>query len=329
MSHHQQWSSNTSGIKKSAAPIPFSLSIPANYSATSTAVGAPILIDQYTVMFKLANPLVIPENCSIALDKAGFAYTQPNIVGAAVLESVPNGNNRVTINVGGAGDVDIVLDAGLYTYLDVAQALNVWVRSHDDTGAAAPPGTPIVSGTTDLFILTGITSTQKIILSLNPAALTGGSFPIGNLVIDFTNPSPDTGLNNSMGEVLGFPVTGADAIITAPAGGTTVYSAFAPNVSDFANASAYAIYMSICANSYQNGMTGQLLYSFPLGGFTPNSVASWQSTQRYPVPVNSGTYSSIMVWTTDQSGNRLPWSYYQAPFYFDAIISKNKDDGSL
>lgn len=329
MSHHQQWSSNTSGIKKSASPIPFGLTVPANYSATGSAAGSPILIDQYTVQFKLNPPLVIPENCSIALDKAGFAYTQPNIVGAAVLESVPNGNNRVTINVGGAGDVDIVLDAGLYTYLDVAQALNVWVRSHDDTGAAAPPGTPIVSGTTDLFILTGITSTQKIILSLNPAALTGGSFPIGNLVIDFTNPSPFSGLNNSMGEVLGFPVTGAGAIITAPAGGTTVYSAFAPNVSDFANASAYAIYLSICTNSYQNGTTGQLLYSFPLGGFTPNSVASWQSTQRYPVPVSSGTYSSVTVWTTDQSGNRLPWSYYQAPFYFDAVISKNKDDGSL
>lgn len=330
MSHQsQQWSSSTSGIKKTAAPIPFGLSIPANYSSTSTSAGAPILIDQYTVQFKLNPPLVIPENCSIALDKAGFAYTQPNIVGAAILESVPNGNNRVTINVGGAGNIDIVLDAGLYTYLDVAQALNVYVRSHTTTGTAAPPGTAISDGSADVFILTGITSTQKIILSLNPASLTGGVFPVGNFVVDFTNPSPSSGLNNSIGEVLGFPVTGAGAVITAPAASAAVYSSFAPNVSDFANTSAYTLYLSICTNSYQNGSTGQLLYSFPLGNYTPNSVASWQSTQRYPVPVTSGTYSSVTVWTADQSGNRLPWAYYQAPFYFDSVISKNKDDGSL
>jgi hypothetical protein len=325
----QQWSSNTSGIKKAASPYPLGFTVPSNYAATATTPGAPILVDPYTVQFKLNPPLVIPENCCMALDKASFAYTQPNIVGAATLEAFPNGNNRVTINVGGAGNVDVVLDDGLYTYLDVQQALNVWVRSHTTAGAAAPPGTPIVAGSTDLFILTGITSTQKIILSLNPAALTGGVFPVGNFVVNFTNPSPVSGNNDSMGTVLGFPVTGGGAVITAPAGGTDVYSAFAPNVSDFANASAYTLYVSLVTGSYQNGSAGQLLYSFPLGGFEPNSVAAYQSTQRYPVPVSSGTYSSVTVWTADQSGNRFPWSYYQAPFTFDAIISKNKDDGSI
>ncbi len=325
----QQWSSSTSGIKKGASPIPMSFAIPANYTTTATTPGAPILMDQYTVQFKLNPPLIIPENCSMALDKAAFAYTQPNIVAPAILEAFPNGNDRVTINVGGAGNVDIVLDNGLYTYLDVAQALNVYVRSHSTTGAAAPPATPIVSGSTDLFILTGITSTQKIILSLNPAALPGGVFPVGDFVVNFTNPSPVSGLNNSIGTVLGFPVTGGGAILTAPAGSSDVFSSFAPNVSDFANASAYALYMSIVTGSYKNGSTGQLLYSFPLGGFQPNSVASYQSTQRYPVPVSSGTYSNVSIWTADQNGNRFPWSYYQAPFAFDALISKNKEDGSL
>ena len=324
-----QWISSTSGIKKAAAPIPMSFSIPANYSATASTPNAPILVDPYTVQFKLNPPLVIPENCCIALDKAAFAYTQPNIVGPAILQSSPNGNDRVTINVGGAGNIDIVLDNGLYTYTDVAQALNVYVRSHDSTGAAAPPGVPIVSGTTDLFTFVGIISTQKIIMVLNPAALVGGVFPVGNFVVNFTNPSPVSGLNNSIGEVLGFPTTGGGAIITAPAGSTTAYSAFAPNVSDFANVSAYTLYMSILTNSYQNGSTGQLLYSFPLGDFSPNSVASYQSKQRYPVPVSSGAYSSVNVWTADQSGNRFPWSFYQAPFTFDAVISKNKEDGSL
>jgi hypothetical protein len=87
--------------------------------------------------------------------------------------------------------------------------------------------------------------------------------------------------------------------------------------------------MSFVTNSYQNGSTGQLLYSFPLGAFTANSVVAYQSTQRLPVQLSAGMYSTVNVWTADQSGNRLPWSEYQAPFEFTLVISKNKKDGSL
>jgi hypothetical protein len=87
--------------------------------------------------------------------------------------------------------------------------------------------------------------------------------------------------------------------------------------------------MALVTNSYQNGIAGQLLYSFPLGTTTANSVVAFQPTLRFPVSVNSGTYSTVTVWTADQAGNRFPWSYYQAPFQFSAIISKNKEDGSL
>jgi hypothetical protein len=47
------------------------------------------------------------------------------------------------------------------------------------------------------------------------------------------------------------------------------------------------------------------------------------------VQLASGTFSSIDIWTADQNGKRLPWAFYQAPFQFSAIISKNKEDGSI
>lgn len=328
-----QWQSSTSGIKNKPAPIPISFSIPAGYAATTS--GGPILLDRYTVRFPFNPPLIIPENCSCALTQASFAYSQPNIVGAFTLQSAPNGNNRITIDFG-AGFVDIVLDPGLYDFTDVQTALNIWVRTHDINGGDAPPGTAIVTGTTDLFILTGISSTQKIIFSLNPNAFSPAGFPVGGITVNFENPSPTADpahASDSIGPVLGY---GTDAMgttkfeFTTPSGATTeIFSDYAPNVAGFSDTSAYTLYMSIVTNSYQNGSSGQLLYSFPLGNYTPNSVVGYQATLRFPVQLISGTFSAIDVWTADQTGNKLPWDLYQAPFQFSAIISKNKEDGSI
>lgn len=331
-----QWSSITSGIKNRAAPIPISFAIPENYTATGPNPNDPVLLDPFTVRFNMQPPLILPENCSCGLTQASFAYSQPNIVGPAVIESAPNGNNRITIDFG-SGPVDIVLDEGLYTFTDVETFLNIWVRQHDPTGVVAPPATPIVAGTIDLFTFTGIAATQKLVISLNAAALNtvlfpGPAFPAGGIVVNFANPSP-TGnpvhAFDSIGGVLGWPTTGPGSSFTTSSGGTGIESFYAPNVAGFSDTSAYTLYMSIVTNSYQNGSTGQLLYSFPLGAFDPNSVASFQPTLRYPVQLTSGTYSGINVWTADQSGNRFPWSRYQAPFQFSAIISKNKEDGSM
>lgn len=322
------WSSSTSGIKNKAAPIPITFAIPENYSVTGTGAGDPTLLDAYTVRFKMQPPLILPENCSCGLTQASFAYSQPNIVGPGVLPRIPGGNNRLTMNFG-VGNVDIVLDEGLYSDSDVQIALNNWARSHDNSGAATPPGTPIINGAADLFIITGISSTQKIVFSLNPLALNTGSFPAGGFTVSFVNPSPVTGLNDSIGPVLGYPTSGAGSSFNTGALTTETYSNYAPNVAGFSDTSAYVLYMSIITNSYQNGSVGQLLYSFPLGAFETNSVASYQPTLRYPVQLNSGTYSAIDIWTADQSGNKLPWSRYQAPFQFSAIISKNKEDGSM
>ncbi len=330
-SNNQQWQSSTSGIKNRAAPIPISFAIPENYSATGVNPGDPILLDPFTVRFRIQPPLILPDNCSCALAQASFAYSQPNIAGPAVLESIPNGNNRITIDFG-LGPVDIVFDEGLYTSTDVEAAFNIWVRTHDGTGAIAPPAIALVTGAADLFILTGIASTQKIVFSLNPMALAGGVFPAPNppgITVDFTNPSVVSGMSNSIGPIIGYPTTGAGATFNTGTNTTEIYSNYAPNVAGFSDTSAYALYMSIITSSYQNGSTGQLLYSFPLGNFDPNNVASFQPTLRYPVPLISGAFSSIDVWTADQSGQRLPWSRYQAPFQFSAIISKNKEDGSM
>lgn len=323
------WQSSTAGRKESSQPIPLNFTIPALYTATVS--GGPTLVDPYTVSFAMKPPLIIPENCCCALHTAAFPYTQPNIADPGLLVSVPNGNNRISLRIGTANPwLDVVLDTGLYDYTDVQTALNIYVRTHDVNGLTV--GTPIITGATDLFLLTGISATQKLIISLNPAGLTGGVFPVGGLSVSFANPSPTadpTHANDSIGEVLGYPTSGAGSSFTATAGSADIYSSYAPNVADFGFTSAYTLYMSLVTNSYQNGQTGQLLYSFPLGNVTPNSVASYQASLQFPVPLNSGSYSSVNIWTADQDGNRLPLSQYQAPFTFAAVISKSKPDGSV
>jgi hypothetical protein len=194
-----------------------------------------------------------------------------------------------------------------------------------------------VTGSADLFVFGAINSTQQLIFNLNPAAIdttnfpsaAGGVFPTGGIIISFANPSPVAGSNDSIGPVLGFPTTGVDSSFTAPAGSAAVYSKVAPDAGGFSDTSAYSLYMSIVDHSYINGQTGSLLYSFPLGANQPNSVVSFQPTLPYIVPIGSGTYSSISVYTTDQDGNRLPLRYYQAPFQFQVMITKNREDGSI
>lgn len=326
---YQQWQTSTSGITNKAAPIPISFSIPEGYN--STVKGGPILLDPYTVRFPMNPPLILPENCSCHLIQSSFSYSQPNIVFPNTIPNPIGGNNRITFKFGDAHPyIDVTIDNGLYSYIDVQTALNLYMRTHDVDGNEVTTGA-IVEGATDLITLTGIASTQKILFILNPAALFGGVFPAGGLDVSFENPSPSgTGhTTDSMGPILGWPTSGTFCRFKAPDVATTDFSEMAPNVAGFSNTSAYVLYMSLCTNSYQNGSTGQLLYSFPLGSFTPNSVASFKPTLQFPVQISSGTFSFVDIWTTDQSGNRLPWTFYQAPFQFSALIVKNKADGTL
>ena len=309
------WSSSTSGLKGNAAPIPLNFSIPGGFSASNAGIN---LQDSFTAQFKLQPPLIIPDGCSADLIGASFAYSQPNVAGVGEIPSIAEGNNRISINWDAAGYIDYTIPTGLYDYLDVQYQLNVIAKQEGwSTGAV------------DLFTIQGVSSTQKIVLTINPAALVGGIFPAGGVLISFADPSPVSGSNDSMGTLLGFPTSGVGSVISIAPSYAFAVIVDAPNVAGFSDTSAYLLYMSLVTNSYKDGVTGQLLYAFPLGNSTPNSVVSWQSSLRYPVPITPGTFSSVSVWTTDQSGNKLPWSFYQAPFQFSCLISKNKQDGSV
>jgi len=301
----QQWQVNQSQIKNPSQPIPISFSIPEGYS--QTVQGGPQLIDPATVRFAIQPPLLISANCSVHLIQASFAYSQPNIVPPNTLISIPEGNNRISFKFGAAPWIDVTLDSGLYSYIDVQTALNIYMRSHDTSGAEVPPGTAIVTGASDLIQLVGVAATQQILFVLNALGLAGGVFPVGDLQISFANPSPSANpahATDSIGPVLGWPTSGAASDFSAPAGDTE-FSQLAPNVAGFSDTTAYVLYMSICKDSYLNGSSGQLLYSFPLGAFSPNSVASYSPTLQFPVPCASGSFSTVDIWTTDQSGARL------------------------
>lgn len=315
---NQQWQVNSSGIVAAPEPIPLSFSVPTGYS--QTLAGGPNLVGRSRVQFQMSPPVSIPKDCNCFLTSASFTFSQPNVAPVGAVPGITTGNNRITIAFGGGPSVDYTVPLGLYSLTDMQLALNQIAR---DQGWLATAG--------DLFILTGISATQKVIFSLNPAPLFGAVFPVGGIVISFANPGV-AGLNNSMGPLLGFPTAGAGSTFTAP--GTApfnaqIFSQPAPNVANFANISAYNLYVSFLKNSYQNGSTGQLLYSFPIGAYAPNSVVAFQPSLSFPVQCASNSYSTIEIWTTDQAGNELPWEYYQSPFAFSCLISKNKPNGSL
>ncbi len=303
-----------------AEPQSMTFSIPSQFQVGQTS-GNITCIDPFTARFQLNPPLNVSDHSVIELHQASFPYTQPNI--ASLADAVPNistGNNRISINYGGAGWVDYPISTGLYTFSDIEFALN---QIAFNAGWITSP--------TGLFVLQGIIATQQIIFTINPSVLVGGIFPVGNFAVSFANPSlepPGTAMN-SMGPVLGFPTSGAGSLITGVAGSSSVVTTIAPNISNFANVSGYLLYVSIVNSSYLNGSSTKLLYAFPLGNSEPNSVIAYQASLRLPVSCNNSTFSFIDVYTTDQSGNRLPLKFYQAPFEFSVLISKTKQDGSV
>lgn len=314
------WSSSTSGIKNPSAPVALNFSIPAEFTQSINGIA---LTDSSTAQYQISPPLIIPDGCQAHLVAASFPYSQPNIAGAADgIGGIPSGNNRVSVNFNGGGYVsssEMIIPTGLYTYSDVQYAWNSFAIA----AGWVPSSAPIQN----LFTFTGISATQQLVITLNPLALTGGVVPTGGIILNFTNPSPYSALNDSIGNILGWPTTGSGAIITwTPGSALSIASPFSAN---FAATSAYDLYFSLVTNSYFNGSTGSILYAFPLGNSAPNSVVSYQATLPYPVQISSGTYSTVRIWTTDQNGNRLPWKFYQAPFQFSMVISKNHADGSL
>jgi hypothetical protein len=303
-------------MKTRVGPVPINLSIPENATANSTPwLTVP---DNFTAVFNFNPPIKIEPDSYNDLILLSIPYSIPNIVGPGILPSISNGNNRYSINWNGVGFVDYYLPQGLYSYFDIAYQLN----------AQAVINGWIYAGQ-ELFTVVGVSATQTLTITVNPAVLPGMIFPVGSVVISFVNPSPVTGINDSVGNILGYGTTSPDAVLTCPGSGNVPASFPAPHVADFARVTSYLIYVSTCVDSYSNGQTGQLLFSLPLGPFEPNSDASYQASMRYPVPAQFGTHSQIRVYFTDNSGGKIPLNLFQGNININYVISKNKSDGSF
>lgn len=310
----QQWEVTGSNLKRNNGPIPLNFNIPEN-AITGTLPNLTIP-DQFTARFQMSPPLIIPDNSCCDLTVASFPYSVPNIAGINQLPSIPTGNNRISINWNGTGLHDYNIDTGLYSYLDVQYALNQiaviqgWILPSEQ-----------------LFTLVGIQATQKIDIILTPT-MSMTTFPAGGIIISFANPGVAF-LNDSIGTILGFPTSGAGSILSVAGGGSLPVSFAAPNVADFAEVNSYILYVSTVKDSYSNGLTGQLLFAFPLGDYAPNTVAKYQSTLRYPVPASPGSHSQVSIYITDNFGNKIPLKFFQGAISFSFVLSRNKADGSF
>jgi hypothetical protein len=311
------WTATGSNVMKVPQPIPFALSIPAGFTSGSQS-GQLTAVDGFTVRAQLSPNMQLPPDSEAHLIQASIAYTQPNIGPASAnIPGFPAGDDRISINFNGGGRTDYFFPQGLYSVDDIATQLNIIANT---AGWSTNPTIP-------LFIVQGVAATQTVILTVNPAALSGGVFPAGGIVIDFLNPGVNT-LNDSIGPILGWPTSGGGATLSIPGGGSTPVSFAAPNVANFAFTSAYALFCSFVTDSYQNGLTGKLLAVFPLGNFLPNSVMAFQPSLKYPVPTAAGVYSSVDFFFTDQSGNRLLLTNFQAPTQFTLLIAKSSPTAS-
>jgi hypothetical protein len=231
-----------------------------------------------------------------------MSYDSPNIGPASSgIPTYPNGNNRVSINWGGAGRTDYLLPAGLYGYNDVAQALNNIAFLEGWTTAP----------TMQLFSLTPVPALGTLTLNFNPAVLSGGAVPSGNVVLDFLNPGV-AGLNDSLGPVLGWPTSGGSATITYTAGDTAVISTLGPNTANFAFISQYVIQSDVVGNSYVNGAAANTLMIVNLGDYYPNSTIAFTPAFEQPVALKTFEISNLKIWLTDQNGNILTSGFSQA-----------------
>lgn len=304
------WTSNVGSYSSgSSGVVPFTISVPARSTAGQSS-GSVTIIDPYTARIQLAPALSVPNDAVAYLQTASFPYSYPNVAGSGILLSIPQGNNRVTITFGLAAPVDVLLPIGLYSYLDAAYALNQAFISNGWTTNQAYQA----------VTLQGIAATQQIVMTLNPLAL-GGSFPAGGLTLSFVNPSPVSGLSNSMGDLLGFGYVA----LTAATGSASV-SYTGANAANFATQSAYILNMSLVKDSYLNGSSSTALYAFPLGSQSTNSIIEYQPKLKNNVPLISGKFSFVDLWFTDQAGLKLSLAYFDGPISVSLTICRSKSN---
>lgn len=251
-------------------------------------------------------PLSFPRNkkFKVTVYNCTVPYTSPNIgPSASLIPGSTNGNNRISIAWNGGARTDYLVPAGLYDIYSLAAALNQ--IAYTAGWIANPIATP-------LFIITGLVATQKAVLSVSPAGLAGAVFPAGGVVIDFLNPSVG-GLNNSMGNVLGFDTAGAPATLTIAGGGAATALFPAPNVAGFSDVTQYVLYSDIISGSYVDGAQSGAMLSINLGGYTPNSIMSVSPLFEQPLRLGQFDITTAKFWWTDQQG-RFLYSGFSAPW---------------
>lgn len=301
-------------------PVNIRVTIPGTFPSLSPNVQPIPSISGSAVQVTLAPPIRLDTNrkWQIVPYSLSIPYTTPNLgPTAASIPGFPNGNSRVSVKIGGGAYANVVLPAGLYGINDIAAAWNV---------AAQAAGWISNALLGPLWQLTGDNATQQTIITADPSFLlanaggsanTAGSFPTAGITLNFTNPSPAGGLNDSIGPMLGFPATGGGAVLqfgpgTNPAGSASFTS---PSRADLARLSAIVVYTDIATSSYVDGVSSNAIYTVPVGDKTPNTILSVLPSFEQPVPVGQFLISSFRIFFTDQRGNYLP------SFNEDASIS--------
>lgn len=324
-----QWSTAT-GDATSPQPIPFTWSLPARFSPGQT-VGGVSCIDRYTARITLSPALRLSENMSVYLHSATIPITYPNIGPASA--GIPGflaGDNRISVTwpgVNGGARTDYLLPAGLYGTGELQAYLNFLAGTEQVEGGLGVTASVL----SQLFTIISNQATQSINIVINPAVITGpgvpGQFPVGS--IDFINPGA-LGLNDSIGPILGYPAAGPGATLTFPAGQTVPEDYPAPGPANLALYTAYIASLSCVSSSYSNGATGQLLYTFSLGGgdVIPNGITVFEPSLPYLVSVDSASYSAFDFSLTDDQGNRLILANFTGAMILSVVFSRYKKSGA-
>lgn len=292
-----------------APPLNLRLTIPGTFPSPDTSVMPLPGNGGSAAQFQLSSKIRLPAERKWQLIPYLFIipYTTPNLAPAGVLAApgFPNGNSRVTLNIGAVANADLVLAAGLYGIADIALQLNLFAQGAGWISDAV--ATPI-------FEVSGIAATQQSIITIVPTNLlanaggsgnVAGAFPVGGIVLNFTNPSPVTSLNDSMGAMLGF-TTSTILVYNVAGGGVAAISFTSPNRADLARLSSIVIHTSLTEEAYGNGRTGSSIYSVSVGNQPPNTIIANYPSFEQAVPLTQTSIDNIQVWFTDQNGEFLP-----------------------
>lgn len=304
-------------------PVPQAFAVPGDFTeavSNLSPLGAQATSGNgVLVSFSPAVEQKMHKKYSIVPIQVSVPYVTPNVGDSSInIPGFPNGNNRISFKFGPAAYLDCLIDEGLYGFEDLAFALNVWAAS-----ATEHPDGPWISDPVNApcFYINAVQSTQKLIVTISPTTFladadgsgnAAGEFPTDGILMNFVNPSPVSGLNDSIGELMGFLTNDAaypaGGIVTMGSTASTVSdSVLANNSADMAFTTEYVLYTDLVTGSYTDGKSGGAMLRIPLGNQTPNSIIAIQFPfRRYMKNEPQQSISTARFWWTDQNGLKLP-----------------------